>query len=83
MIRSITPTPTIRFVLPPCIHLLGCPADQPEHLFGLDSNGRDLFSRVVYATRVSLFIGLATVTFAHCHRHHHRRAVRLYRRLDR
>ena len=49
---------------PPCIHLLGCPADQPEHVFGLDSNGRDLFSRVVNAARVSLFIGLATVTFA-------------------
>jgi ABC-type dipeptide/oligopeptide/nickel transport system permease subunit len=49
---------------PPCIHALGCPADQPEHYFGLDGNGRDLFSRVVYATQVSLFIGLSTVTFA-------------------
>ncbi len=49
---------------PPCIHLLGCPADKPEHLFGTDSRGRDVFSRVVDATRVSLFIGIATVTFA-------------------
>lgn len=48
---------------PPCVHLFGCPADQPEYIFGLDSNGFDLFSRVVYATRTSLFIGLATVTF--------------------
>ena len=50
--------------MPPCIHLLGCPSDRPEHLFGLDSNGRDLFSRVVYASQVSLFIGVSTVTFA-------------------
>ncbi len=49
---------------PPCIHLLGCPADQPQYLFGLDSNGRDLFSRVLYGAQVSLFIGLTTVTFA-------------------
>jgi len=49
---------------PPCIHFLGCPADQPQHYFGLDGNGRDLFSRVVYATQVSLFIGVSTVTFA-------------------
>jgi len=55
------PTNTVR--TPPCIHLLGCPADQPQYLFGLDGNGRDLFSRVVYATQVSLFIGLSTVTF--------------------
>ena len=48
----------------PCIHLFGCPSDQPQHYFGLDSNSRDLFSRVVYAARVSLFIGVATVTFA-------------------
>jgi ABC-type dipeptide/oligopeptide/nickel transport system permease subunit len=49
---------------PPCIHFLGCPADQPQHIFGLDGNGRDLFSRVVYATQVSLFIGISTVSFA-------------------
>ncbi len=55
--------PTNQVRTPPCIHLLGCPADQPQYLFGLDSNGRDLFSRIVYATQVSLFIGLSTVTF--------------------
>ena len=49
---------------PPCIHLLGCPEDQPQHLMGLDSNVRDEFSRVVFGSRVSLQIGIVTVTFA-------------------
>jgi len=48
----------------PCIHLLGCPADQPEHIMGIDSNGRDEFSRVVHGARLSLFVGLSTVGFA-------------------
>jgi ABC-type dipeptide/oligopeptide/nickel transport system permease subunit len=48
----------------PCIHLLGCPADQPQHIFGIDGNSRDLFSRIIYGSRLSLSIGLATVTFA-------------------
>ena len=46
---------------PPCIHLLGCPADQPQHLMGLDSNIRDEFSRVVFGARVSLLVGFVTV----------------------
>jgi peptide/nickel transport system permease protein len=48
----------------PCIHLLGCPADQPQHLFGTDGNFRDVFSRVVFGARTSLIIGLAAVSFA-------------------
>jgi ABC-type dipeptide/oligopeptide/nickel transport system permease subunit len=48
----------------PCIHLLGCPADKPEHIFGIDGNSRDLFSRVVFGSRLSLQIGFATITFA-------------------
>ncbi|MCA9936084.1 MAG: ABC transporter permease [Anaerolineales bacterium] len=48
----------------PCIHLLGCPEDQPQHLMGIDGNVRDVFSRVIYGTRVSLRVGLVTVTFA-------------------
>lgn len=48
----------------PCIHLLGCPADQPQHILGIDGNVRDEFSRLLYGTRVSLWIGLSTVTFA-------------------
>ena len=49
---------------PPCIHMLGCPADEPQHLFGIDSISRDLFSRVLFGSRLSLQIGLATITFA-------------------
>jgi ABC-type dipeptide/oligopeptide/nickel transport system permease subunit len=49
---------------PPCIHLLGCPEDQPQHLMGLDSNLRDTFSRVLHGSRVSLVIGIFTVGLA-------------------
>lgn len=48
----------------PCIHLLGCPEEQPQHLLGIDGNVRDQFSRIVYGTRVSLVIGLLVVTIA-------------------
>jgi ABC-type dipeptide/oligopeptide/nickel transport system permease subunit len=49
---------------PPCIHLLGCPEDQPQHIMGIDGNVRDEFSRVIHGTRYSLFIGFTTVGFA-------------------
>ena len=49
---------------PPCIHLLGCPEDQPQHIMGIDGNVRDVFSRIVYGTRISLQIGLIVVTIA-------------------
>ena len=48
----------------PCIYLLGCPRDQPQHLMGVDGNVRDQFSRIIYGTRVSLFIGFTTTGFA-------------------
>jgi peptide/nickel transport system permease protein len=48
----------------PCIHLLGCAADRPEHLMGIDSVIRDEFSRVVWGSRISLQIGFITVGFA-------------------
>lgn len=49
---------------PPCIHLLGCPAEKQQHIFGIDGNSRDLFSRVIYGSRLSLQVGLATMAFA-------------------
>jgi ABC-type dipeptide/oligopeptide/nickel transport system permease subunit len=48
----------------PCIHLLGCSADRPEHIMGIDGNFRDQFSRIIFGTRVSLFIGLSTIGIA-------------------
>ncbi len=48
----------------PCIHLLGCPQDQPQHLAGIDGNIRDQFSRLLYGARLSLMVGISTVTFA-------------------
>jgi ABC-type dipeptide/oligopeptide/nickel transport system permease subunit len=48
----------------PCIHLLGCPASQSEHLMGVDGNNRDLFSRIVYGSQLSLQIGISTISFA-------------------
>jgi len=48
----------------PCIHALGCPEGQAQHILGLDGNARDEFSRIIFGSRVSLTIGLTTVTVA-------------------
>jgi peptide/nickel transport system permease protein len=48
----------------PCIHILGCSQDQPQHIMGTDGNIRDEFSRMLYGARLSLMIGLSTVSFA-------------------
>ncbi|MGH2454898.1 MAG: ABC transporter permease [Candidatus Limnocylindria bacterium] len=48
----------------PCVHLLGCPQDQPQFLMGIDQQNRDVFSRVVHGARVSLRVGVVTVGMA-------------------
>jgi len=46
----------------PCINLFGCTG--PQHIFGLDGNVRDVFSRVLHGARLSLQVGVLTVGFA-------------------
>lgn len=46
----------------PCINLFGC--EGPQHIFGLDNNVRDVFSRVLHGARLSLQVGFLTVGFA-------------------
>ncbi len=48
----------------PVIDFFRCDPNQPEHYFGTDGNARDLFSRVLYGSRVSLKAGLYTVFLA-------------------
>jgi peptide/nickel transport system permease protein len=48
----------------PCIHLVGCSDARPQHVLGIDGNGRDELSRIIYGARVSLYAGAAAVAFA-------------------
>lgn len=48
----------------PCIHLFGCDEERPQHILGIDGNGRDELSRIIFGTRVSLLAGFAAVAFA-------------------
>ncbi len=47
-----------------CIHLFGCDPSKPEHIMGIDGNSRDLFSRIIFGARLSLRIGVSTVSLA-------------------
>lgn len=49
---------------PPCVHLFGCDESKPQHIAGIDGNGRDEFSRLVFGARISLVAGLGAVSFA-------------------
>ena len=51
-------------LIPTDIHLIGTkgvPAEEAMALFGTDQQGRDIYSRLLVATRTSLLIGLAGV----------------------
>jgi peptide/nickel transport system permease protein len=39
-------------------------APSPEHYFGTDSTGRDLFARIIYGGQISLIIGILSVALA-------------------
>ncbi len=53
-------------LIPSNIHLIGLGpnSDQPFFILGSDRLGEDMFSRIVYAARISMSIGLAGVTLS-------------------
>ena len=44
------------------LDMMGNPSG--EHLLGTDDLGRDLFSRIIWGTQISLFVGVATVAIS-------------------
>jgi peptide/nickel transport system permease protein len=51
-------------IVPTRWHLFGVESDIRLHLLGTDRLGRDLFSRIVYGARVTLFLGLVGVAMS-------------------
>jgi ABC-type dipeptide/oligopeptide/nickel transport system permease subunit len=60
----IVPLKGVKRREPPCIHILGCAAEKAQHLMGIDGNSRDLFSRIIFGARLSLQIGISTISFS-------------------
>jgi ABC-type dipeptide/oligopeptide/nickel transport system permease subunit len=46
----------------PCMAVFGC--TDAQHVMGLDLNARDLYSRIIYATRTSLTVGFSSISLA-------------------
>lgn len=52
-------------LIPMSWHLIGTESDaDPMYLFGADQNGRDMFSRMIYGTRISMTIGLVGIALS-------------------
>lgn len=60
----LVPLKNVKRREPPCLHVLGCSPDKEQHLMGIDGNSRDLFSRIIFGSRLSLQVGIATVSIA-------------------
>ena len=48
-------------ILPMQRHLIGSTTGQPVYLLGADRYGRDLLTRIIYGSRVSLSVGLVGI----------------------
>ena len=69
-------------LVPMTMHFFGpLNPNDPVYLLGTDKLGRDLLSRLIYATRVSMSIGLIGVTMSLTPRRRARHALGLLRRL--
>lgn len=65
-IHLVDPTKNTSFTNGFCesFEALCCPPDQKTHVMGIDGNVRDQFSRIIYGSRISLMVGVVTVSLA-------------------